>query len=523
MGFIDKISYEDMAHNLSKYLASKQTPQGNFPGRNFYGETFSALLWSYFDERFKTNIKRAIRAYIKIDKSNKNYHWEFNNYALYRLHLRTRDPEILELVKGAKFRGNNVTNWILLRAVCRLHRNISQDKVLAYIELRKAMNRQKEGFFLDDKSSKSFQYHCFSTALMADAFILTKNQSYKRSFLEGVNFINKFIMPNGNVLYVGRGQEQIFGYGALIFILEYAYTLTQNSVFKDSAQRVLSYLLRFCREDGSFPLVLRDKEVDYPATIDVSDRKYLGWYAYNNYFDYLPFLGYYLIKAHEIHSSGVHATDACDEESCNTYNTKNIKYLKDYIIYTSDKYKAVVSKPGGYWTNDLPFPYICYNNESIFPCYGGEQFVDSIYSIEQIPLPFGKTPTRWLYFREMKYKLIKKRLVAESKYLKYSREFNFRRDAFDIHDKIKFTRNIDFEEFYPINLYFFELKQVADNRYETEYNGIKAEITTSEPCVIESGEFYCARGELKSLREKMLNVSFSKDDILKRKISVIFI
>jgi len=515
--------YYKMAHDVAEYLANKQGENGSFPAKSSYGETFSILLWSYFGSEFENNIKNAMDYYKQKDKTDGQFHWEFNNYALYKYYLKTKNPKAYELVKDLdlKFRGTKVTNWTLLRAITRLLRNTFIDNLKACFEIKECLLRQKGGFFLDDKQVRSFQYHCFSTALIGELFELTGNTKYKNSFLDGVNFMLYFIMPNGDTLYVGRGQEQIFGYGALLLILEYAHMLTGKSVYREKARQVLEYLHRFQRPDGSFPLVLRDDEVGYPEQIDTKDVRFLGWYAYNNYFDYLPFFGYYLIKAHEIHSSGVHATDACDEESDNTHNT-NTQYLKDFIIYASDKYKAVISKPGGYWTNDMPFPYVCYNNESIFPCYGGEQFVDSIYSIEQIPLPFGKTPTRWLYFREMKYKLIKNRLIAKSKYLEYSREFDFRKEAFDMHDEIKFKKNIDFEEFYPVNIYFFELKQIADNRYETEYNGVKAEIIPSEPCVIESGEFYCARGKLKSLRERMLNVSFSKDDILKRKIRVIF-
>jgi hypothetical protein len=509
--------YYDPAYGIAKYLADAQSPKGNFPARCYYGESFSILLWSHFDKEFEDNIQKALEYYKQKNKKLNQLHWEFNNYALFKYYIKTKDPVVGELVKDLKFRGTKVINWTLLRALTRLLRNKPIDKLKANLEINKCLLRQKDGFFFDDKNVRSFQYHCFSTALIGELFDLTKKLKLKNSFLNGTNFILDFILPNGDTLYIGRGQEQIFGYGTLLFILEYAYKLTGEKIYKNKARQVLMYLNRFRRPDGSFPLVLRKGEEGYPKEINTKDTQYLGWYAYNNYFDYLPFLGYYLIKTHLIQSSCFQGVNTYKEKAV----TNSIKYLKDYTVYTSNKYNAIVSKPGGYWTNDMPFPYVCYKNESIFPCYGGEQFVDSIYSIEQIPLPFGKTPLKWAYFREMDYKLIKDKLIAKCKYYKFSRKYEFHTSGFDIYDDIIFKKDIFFEEFYPVNLYFFKLTKITATEFETDYNGVKAKISTSKPCIIENSKFYCARGKLKSLRERILNVSFSKGDILNRKISVI--
>lgn len=509
--------YYRVAKGIAEYLARKQEGGGGFPARSFYGEAFSILLWSYFGEEFKDNISKAIDRYRQKDKSGTQFHWEFNNYALYHYYRRTGDSRIPPLLKNSKFKGTKSTNWMLLRAITRLYRKRVLDNIIARLEINICLSRQKQGFFLDEPDVRSFQYHCFSTALMGELFELTGNDEYKHSFLRGVDFISNFIMPNGDTLYIGRGQEQIFGYGALIFILEFAYKMTDNKSYKKNAREVLSYLLRFQRKDGSFPLVLREGEEGYPRVVNTEDERFLGWYAYNNFFDYLPFLGFYLMRADEI---GV-SRGTTSKPTVNSKNRYETFRHNDYLVYSSYKYKAVVSKPGGYWTNDMPFPYICYKNESLFPCYGGEQFVESVYSVEQIPLPFGKTENGWMYFRELNYTIERNSLSASSEDLYFTRTFDFMENGFRVIDRTAFKRDVSFEEFYPINLYFFNLKQVGENVFETEYNNAVARVMPSKPCSIVEGKFCCARGRLKALRERILDVSYAKNDGLERTIEVV--
>ena len=164
--------------------------------------------------------------------------------------------------------------------------------------------------------------------------------------------------------------------------------LCKNSV----AQKVVQYLLKFQRADGSFPLVLREGEKGYPRKIDTMDERFLGWYSYNNLFDYLPFLGYFLMKAYLV---------------CTSENTKNAVHIKfeqnreniyqdkNFLVYFNTSYTAVVGRPGGRWTNDMPFPYVCYKGVSVFPCYGGQQQGDTLYTADaSTPIDEIKERTR---------------------------------------------------------------------------------------------------------------------------------
>jgi hypothetical protein len=316
----------------------------------------------------------------------------------------------------------------------------------------------------------------------------------------------------------------------------------------------MSYLLNLQREDGSFPLVLREGEKGYPEEIDPQDDRFLGWYGYNDYFSYLSFLGYYLMKAHTVrvqvdHEDTNHTLKECPDNTT-TYQDDN------FLIYSSPIYTAVISRPGGYWTNDMPFPYVCYRNESIFPCYGGEQRLKSVYTTDAIPLPFGVSKGKvWklrrelfflmrklryfvrgnyylipkfkpinrneLVFRDkLKYELVKNKLIGRSRYVDHTRIFDFLQDAITIKDEIKFKKSCRFDRFYPINYLFFNVRQVTNTEFTFRYKGLEGKLIFSDPCYIEEEEFYCARGKLKALREGMTNIKFNKGDSIIRNLTI---
>ena len=62
------------------------------------------------------------------------------------------------------------------------------------------------------------------------------------------------------------------------------------------------------------------------------------------------------------------------------------------------KYIAIISKPDGYWTNDLAIPLVFFKDKCITPIYGGDQFAPGIQNIKSLPLPFFeqiKKSIRW--------------------------------------------------------------------------------------------------------------------------------
>jgi len=379
-----------LQNNIAKYIKNYINTNNGFASRSFYGETFSLnLLYlnNMLDEKSKMIL---ITNFENIDKTNPEYHWEFNNYALLNYLNISKDKTIKKYLNPLKFKNTSVTNWTLLRSITRLIAN--KDKDLAIKEAKEKIEKfqLKSGLILDKKDDKSFQYHCFSVAMIAEIYEESKDNYFKNSFLKGVEFIRVFILSNGESLYIGRGQNQSFGYGALIYILSIAYKYTNDKTILGDLDKVYKFLIQFQNEDGSFPLVMNGIEKGIPEIVNIKDANYAGWYPYNNYFDYLPFMGYFIAKAVKV---------------LDKFDTTDIQYKKNtsykdenFIKIVKPNYEAVISKPGGYWTNDMPIPFIVYKGKSITPMYGGEQFQKSLYNLEGIPLPFCLTfnkSSRW--------------------------------------------------------------------------------------------------------------------------------
>lgn len=371
---------ENTAYKIASFIASWLSDKPNFECRSFYGETFSLALLQKTKLLDDITKLKLLNAYDNLDKTDSKFHWEFNNYALLDYYTNTKDLLIDRFLKPIKFKNTPCTNWTLLRSNARLMAGV--DTLLAIKESKTKIQKFQlnSGLILDDPGVKSFQYHCFSMAMIGEIYEQTNDVYFYNSFLNGVEFIRHFILSNGETLYIGRGQNQSFGYGVLLYILALAYKFTNDKTILGDIELVIGFLSRFQREDGSFPLVMNEVETSIPKLVDMQNPEFAGWYPYNNYFDYLPFMGFFIAKAFE---------------TLNDLDTSVIEYTKqkdyrdsDFIKLVNPGYEAVLSKPGGYWTNDLPIPYIVTNGKNLTPCYGGEQFQKSLYTLKGIPLPY---------------------------------------------------------------------------------------------------------------------------------------
>lgn len=399
----------------------------SFNSRTFYGEAFS-LAFLHRMGLLDKNIKnKLIKLLESLDRLDPEFHWEFNNYALLDYYINSKDENIKEYIYPLKFKNTKCTNWTLLRSVVKI---MAKDDIkIAIKEAKMKINKfqLKSGLILDAPGVKSFQYHCFSMAMIGEIYEHTQDIFFKNSFLKGVGFIRNFILLNGEALYIGRGQNQSFGYGALIYILSLAYKLTNDKTLLGDIERVVNFVSKFQRRDGSFPLMMNGIEKNIPKIIDLQNEEFVGWYPYNNYFDYLPFMGFFIAKAHKI----LKVLDISEIKY-----KKNKEYRdKSFIKVVKQKYEAVLSKPGGYWTNDMPIPYVVANGKNITPCYGGEQFQKSLYSMEGIPLPYFEKfqkSIRWLSISFFK----KYTLWVISPLGIMKRKFIFEEDFIDIETKV---------------------------------------------------------------------------------------
>lgn len=153
-----------VAENIAYYLALKQKENGFFPARDFYGKSFSALLWNMFGDRFQNNVDRAVNAIRnepKIHKGYGKYHFEFNRYALAKMGMS--EVKLNDFLQGERYAETRVANWTLLRSYCRLASGSAFSRILGQIELQAVLMwfRTKDGLIEDEKGSFTSQYHAF--------------------------------------------------------------------------------------------------------------------------------------------------------------------------------------------------------------------------------------------------------------------------------------------------------------------------------------------------------------------------
>lgn len=386
---------KQFSDGIAEFIVHWLAQRGELYGRTFYGESFILALLQRSGRLDAAMRDKLLDAYAEKDKADPAFHWEFNLYALmdFAKEAGGGTPEVLQ--GPMRFKHTSCTNWTLLRSNTRLAAGLEQQTALREARERLDRFQRPSGLIMDDPGVKSFQYHCFSTALTGELFQRTEQTYFLERFRRGVVFIRHFILNNGDTLYVGRGQEQSFGYAALLYALALAYTFDGDASLLGDMQRILSFLQQHRRADGSFPLVMNGTEKTIPELVDLDAPEYCGWYAYNNYFDYLPFMGYFMAKAYAVLQS-VELRSAETREPAPYRDADFVKIVKP-------RYEAVLSKCGGYWTNDLPIPYIVTDGRALTPCYGGEQFVKSLYGIEGIPLPYCDTLKKSIRWRSFSF------------------------------------------------------------------------------------------------------------------------
>lgn len=262
-----------------------------FIKRSFYGETFTAaslillnrdLNWANWliDAFYKKEIKELSR------------HEEFNYFALQE--CGRYNPLIFN-----QFFFRKVSNWVLLRAVVRWRGGIKREKILADWQARVVLLINSSRGYVADTTlrnwhrsyySISTQYHIFSMVLVGELYRLTENVFYKKRFERGLKLIKSMILPGGELVMIGRGRKQLFGYGSFLWLLALAVDLKigeEQNYLKDW-ERIFNYVADWQKETGEVPLVL------------TNDDSTLFLYSYNNLFDYMPFFIFCLVKSRQL-------------------------------------------------------------------------------------------------------------------------------------------------------------------------------------------------------------------------------
>lgn len=435
---------------LSKHLLDKK----GFDARTFYGEAFTLALLANTGHLTPTLQKILVEEFDKLDQSSNLFHWEFNHYALLNYQNQTGDTTFSAFINKKQFCNHPVTNWVLLKN--RVLLQIDQKNSEACLTAKNIITKMQEssGLVKDEKNTTSFQYHCFSLVMLIELWHLTGNSFFKSTFLKGIQFIRRFILSSGNTLYIGRGQQQIFGYTTLLYALSEAYQITSDSTYLADLNNVFGYMQQFKKSNGTFPLVLREGEATAPFLPDLTDPGYLGWYSYNNYYDYLPFAGFFLFKTYQT---------LCSSEAGNLdQNPQDLAHYSDknFTRVAMHNYDAVLAKPEGYLSNDMAFPYLSTANRTLTPCYGGDQFTKSLFNKNDLPLPYFPRFKRSLRAKSKSW-LNDKKLTMVSPLGLMKRSFEFKES------KVMTTTRV-WTPFKCIQQYLFneEVKEINPHLFE---------------------------------------------------------
>jgi len=495
--------YRAAARGIARYLAERQRPDGRFPGPDNYGVASALRLWLAFGTEFSLQIDRAWQ---RLKEEPPTSHTEFNAYALLECQERLGARPVQALLRRMRFGRRHSANWMLLRSVCRSQPGPLFSPFLAALEARTALARYaRRGLICDRPGVRSLAYHAFCGALIAELWRHRRSPWAARAAAKAASFLVPFVLPNGDTLYVGRGQQQIFGYGALVYLFEAAAQMTGHGDFRQLAERVFGWLLRYRREDGSFPLVLREGE---PGELWQADARQPGWYTYNRYADYLPFLGLMLLRAAEpdLPLAG---------------NIAPSRPHEDFRVWDEGRYVGVIARPVGAPMNGLAFPYVCVEREPLFPCYGAEEDRSEPGGT---PLPYGILPAgrHYAFCKEMRYRLTEDGLFGASRLVRHTRRFDFSPAGFVCRDEIVFRRPCSFAGFVPANFLFRTLRRLSSGEFETWHRGARASLRLNPEGSMHPEAAVTASGPLVALRHTMGEMTVRAGDAVSSELRVSF-
>ncbi len=447
----------------------------NIPGDHYAATHFAllgAILFSHNkDESILEKVKQAAAFHFRTSKDEYRfgtwyYHWDFQNYAMlecYRLIGETlskseQNQWEADLKKSKQNTDNPLTNWVAMRAYASLLRNGMFGSKIEKLKYQWRMKRiekarHDDGCYDDEfNQSRPIQYHVFTLALLHRIYLLDKNPQIRKKFLEGINFFLKFIDPDGCYNYLGRGQEQIFGYGAGLYVLEAAKLLDKKNaaIYQYNRDLMWNHLLSF-QNDEVFPLVLNSR----------NDEEKFGWYDYHHKTVYLAFLGVWLGLAHLLNTPKAAYFKEKAKESNRYFQhfkpTKNVIISRDeYFLSLSAGTPEYLSEPGlspnHLWLKDVGY---------IFSCPGGPS-----------PKTFGKENqiqnVEMNFFAPIARNLHSKWMVPANREGKIIAAFEERLEVHFEYPDFSVTRKIELNEndmIFLDNFIFFKSEMLAEIRY----------------------------------------------------------
>ncbi|MEZ4590644.1 MAG: hypothetical protein R3D55_05800 [Chloroflexota bacterium] len=531
---IPEHSMQLAAYQIARWLA-QQVSDAGYPARSFYGEPFSLWLWQFFPGEFvEASQKLHPLARQQLQRQDVAAHPEFNAYALLRLCQQSGDSIQSWMPTLPRFNNTPNSNWLLLGTLVRLlwaeqtGENQPNWRLRWHTRLLLAMQQQADGLIRDDRlisrrlpvpfgygrsaplrlqkmphlQKLSLQYHCFSLLLLWEIWQRTGWPFVQTAVHRGYQAIGRFMLGNGDTLYIGRGQQQIFGYGSLLNLLA-NLAASGNAEAGEQMAKVWSFVKQYQQEDGRFPLVLSDLDNGYTT----KNTRPLGWYSYNNLFDYLPFLGVQLAQAAQTFSP-----EAPPEPSP---QKTAIHATRQYALIHQPDWQMALAAPGGALSQDQPMPYLCLHGQSLLPCFGGEAGDDEPYQLTMLPLPYlGLANGHFIFLRQaMQWQFAPYQpqqpilLRGRCAWGSLSRQVSWEANKIIIQDSLhlrpaKLPQGIS--TLYPLVFTAFSLEWLANGRYQIHPAPCPTYLTlTGQEGNLETIPAYTPVGPAQTVRETM--------------------
>lgn len=187
------------------------------------------------------------------------YHWDFNNFALCAVYEYLEKTEKFSELRD-KIRtfvllqqdSNNATiNWIPMRIFVnewkfKWTKDESYKSKIDYLEKQIGKAQYADGFIEDllpKGTSFNFQYHIFTTAMLT--FLKVRGINIANVDL-AISRSNDIIDSEGDINYLGRGNNQIFAWGPTIYL----YTTTNTPIVEKAWSYIQQRSLIAIRNDN---------------------------------------------------------------------------------------------------------------------------------------------------------------------------------------------------------------------------------------------------------------------------------
>jgi hypothetical protein len=525
------------------------------PGEHYATTHFallSALLFSATkDTRY---IEPAIAAmefhlYTSPDEyklSNWMYHWDFQNYAfaatfdLLKSHLpeKVRNQWRIGLRAGQTNHRNKLTNWAAMRALAHLQRCKTVGpltEMARYFWNMRTVSRarQADGCMDDHKNvSRPIQYHIYAAALLHRIYLLNKSRRALKWFLTGVDYLMPWIDPDGDFNYWGRGQEQIFGFGAAIYALEAAALVTGNrQKYQRAAESLFRFLLQY-KTGEHFPLVLNSRR---------DDEQY-GWYDYHHTTVYNAFLGVWLAFAHNLSQETETRRQAAIGASSSSFDFSNreandagnaharLTYFKPtrIVFIANDHFFCAIGEglksylsevgltPCHLWMEGVGWLFSCPGGPTA-DTFGKRRHHPGVHEnfVAPLAIPVDGQILHPATGAGRFERVSQQEIIVRwrNDYYEISRRFVLAGRAFSIDDEIRFLRTADFSEFrffnFPVVTDKFEIGFDDEALILSTENGARARIEMKHDFAVKSfrtnPKLKTAKGEAQIVRKSALD------------------